>query len=621
MKKFLVIFFSLILTTGCAVVLPQNNSSVNQTGQADSTSPAVASAEAGAYQYAKPWDKEMFDGFYKQAKDVPSVGAVKGGIVPHHLLAGNIPATFFNYLSAQKPSLVVLLGPNHQNSGQTALISSLSDWQTPYGTLTTDKALVENLLKEGLVGVDEGVMRDEHSIGSLVSFVKKSLPETKILPIILKFKTPTSTLDSLIENLKKNLPADAMIVSSVDFSHYMTAPVANFHDELSQAAVIDFDYARLNRIDVDSPSSLYVLLKLMENSGAERVAYKISDNAAYVLGRPDIPETTSYFSAYFTTGDKTPQRMASLLFFGDMMLERNVKNAFDKNNGPDYLFSKLAGQENRFFLGMDAVHANLEGPFANSRRQTSKEIAFRFDPALITTLKKYNFSIFSAANNHSYDMGADGFNESNRNIGSAGLDVYGAQYRTDEDGSVLIKSIGDFKVSFIGLNDTNEPLNEEKIIELVKKAKAKSDFSVVNIHWGQEYQEISNSHQREIARALIDAGADAIIGHHPHVVQEMEIYKNRPIFYSLGNFIFDQYFSTSTQQGLSVGLVFSSPPARGGEGVVGENISVYVFPLQGSRSQVSQMPYAEKENYFSGWLAKSRLGDYKFENYNVKISL
>ena len=595
--------------TGCAVALPPKNTSLKVSPPADSGS-AENFGAVTAYQYAAPWDKEMFDGFYTLTKAVPDIGPVKGGIVPHHLVSGYMPATFFNYLSKQKPSLVVLIGPNHQNAGQMPVLTSLRDWQTPYGVLPTDQKLAENLLTTGLAGIDEGVMKSEHSIASLVSFIKKSLPETKILPIILKYKTPTSTLNELLENLKKNLPPDAVIVGSVDFSHYMTLPVANFHDELTIQAIKNFDYQRIDKLEIDSAPSLYCVLKLMDFYGDKKVGFDLHDNSATQLRQLDLAETTSHYLPMFIPGDKEPAKISSLLFFGDMMLERNVKNSFDKNGGPDYLFSALAGGENRFFEGMDAVHANLEGPFADYRRQTSKEIAFRFDPLLIPTLKKYNFSIFTAANNHSQDMGAAGFSESNKHLKDAGISVYGRQYSVDNS-SLLIKQVGDYKIGFIGVNDTNSPVPTDEITVLIKKAKDQgAEKIIINLHWGTEYQESSNARQRTLAHALIDAGADAIIGHHPHVVQEMEVYRNRPIFYSLGNFIFDQYFSSSTQIGLSVGLVFKD-----------KETSIYVFPLVGNQSQVSQMPFAAKENYWLGWQTKSRLDNHKFNDYNLKINL
>ncbi|MEQ1666048.1 MAG: CapA family protein, partial [Bdellovibrionales bacterium] len=91
---------------------------------------------------------------------------------------------------------------------------------------------------------------------------------------------------------------------------------------------------------------------------------------------------------------------------------------------------------------------------------------------------------------------------------------------------------------------------------LVKKLKAENDLVVVNIHWGTEYLLTANANQKLIAHKLIDSGADVIFGHHPHVVEPVEIYKGKAIFYSLGNFVFDQNFGDTTT-GLGVGVEFS----------------------------------------------------------------
>jgi poly-gamma-glutamate synthesis protein (capsule biosynthesis protein) len=89
----------------------------------------------------------------------------------------------------------------------------------------------------------------------------------------------------------------------------------------------------------------------------------------------------------------------------------------------------------------------------------------------------------------------------------------------------------------------------ERIRRLVKSAHAKTDFLIVSYHFGNEYQATSTLRQKTLAHLAIDSGADAVVGSHPHVVQELETYHGKPIAYSLGNFVFDQYFSTSTMAG------------------------------------------------------------------------
>jgi poly-gamma-glutamate synthesis protein (capsule biosynthesis protein) len=151
-------------------------------------------------------------------------------------------------------------------------------------------------------------------------------------------------------------------------------------------------------------------------------------------------------------------------------------------------------------------------------------------------------------------------------------------------------------------------LDDKEVVTTIQKAVGESDLVVVNIHWGDEYKTISNARQRALAHRMIDAGADIIIGHHPHVVEEMEIYHNRPIFYSLGNFVFDQYFSKETQEGLAVGVVAST-----------SSISLTIFPLQSVQSQIQQLDFESSFKYMNAWFAKSRLSEYNFNNLNNLI--
>ena len=114
-------------------------------------------------------------------------------------------------------------------------------------------------------------------------------------------------------------------------------------------------------------------------------------------------------------------------------------------------------------------------------------------------------------------------------------------------------------------------VKEEEIIKTTKTVKSLNtdNFLIVSLHWGEEYKLINSPTQQKLAHQIIEAGADLIIGHHPHVVQNIEKYQGKLIFYSLGNFIFDQYFSPDTQQGLVVGLE-----------IYPKNLVYRLFPLQ-----------------------------------------
>lgn len=536
--------------------------------------------ETADYQYAAPWDELMYERFYEQVVDPKIDKQIKGGIVPHHILGGKVIATFFDTLRQQKPSTIVLIGPNHFSRGNAQIITSDHDWKTPYGDLKIRNRVLDKLSEKGLVAFDDNVIAEEHSIYSLISFIKKSLPDTRVVPLIIKNDTDYLTLNRLVDSLTKELPKDTVIVSSIDFSHYQIPTAAAYHDEYTKGVIRSFDFNRLKNLEIDSVPSLYVLMKLMEQYGTEEVAYELHSSSAELSFAYDTEDTTSYYSPYFVKGDRDVMNPVSLMFFGDMMLDRSVKTQIEEH-GFEWLLEEIAGEEGRFFRGMDAVHVNAEGAFGNYRRETSKSIAFNFDPSLISIFYKYAISIVTLANNHSYDMGRDAFEETKENLDKHDIAYYGEQYSVDDD-ALLIKDFGNKKVGFIGINDTNSPVDVDSVISLIERSEKESDITIINAHWGVEYQLKSHPRQQFLAHAFIDAGADLIIGHHPHVIQEMEVYNDRPIFYSLGNFLFDQYFSVDTQQGIAVGTVFTNDVVR-----------VYVFPFESNKSQIDHMSYED----------------------------
>lgn len=599
MKRFTFIIFILLILTGCERTFSFFSREQTETGDKK-------------YQYSAPWDKEMYERFYtrmQRPEDLEAVGRIKGGIVPHHLLAGHIDAAFFDNLTAQDPSTVVLLGPNHFGRGFGSTISTLQDWKTPFGLVETDTKLTKKLVDQNLVVINEEVIKEEHSLYSIIPFISISIPKAKILPLALQNNMNDAEMNDFVAGLVEILPKDAVIVSSIDFSHYQTLPVADFHDELSMGVIKSFDYERLSELEIDSTSSLYILMKLMEHYGTQHVAYEQHFNSAILAGAPDAKLTTSYYSPYFTNGPPETRQVATVLHFGDIMLDRNVKNRIDKY-GTDHVLGGLAGDELRFFKGMDIVAANLEGPFADWRRETSKEIAFRFDPALIPVLKKYNFSLFSIANNHTLDMGWDGFEESKQNLSKEGIEFYGHQLRLSREDSLLNKEVGGIKFGFIGIDQTILPHSTEDIEKLILESEEENDYTIVNVHWGAEYALLkSNVWQQNLAHAMVDAGADVVVGHHPHVIQEIEVYKDRPIFYSLGNFIFDQYFSVPTQQGLGVGLVFHDT----------QGISAYIFPIESVDSRDNLIEYSQAKVLLDQLVAASRLGGYNIEDFKLDI--
>ncbi len=290
-------------------------------------------------------------------------------------------------------------------------------------------------------------------------------------------------------------------------------------------------------------------------------------------------------------------------FFGDIMLDRVVAKVMG-DKGLDYIFAKVNTPTSTFFLDANLMIANLEGPFASKRISTTKSIAFKFDPSFAKQLKIYGFDSFNLANNHSYDMGPSNVLFTRKTLKDADLGYFGDELNEGPQYTYISSS-----VAFIGLHNTYHKLNLDKVKQAIDDAHAKAKYIVVNVHWGEEYVQTSSKKQRDLAYWLVDNGVDAVIGHHPHVVEEMEVYKNKPIFYSLGNFIFDQYFSKETQEGLSVGLTF---------GESGLN-KIYILPFYSEKSQVQTMNGRRYDEFIKWFSAVSRLGDKKIVDGYIKL--
>lgn len=288
-----------------------------------------------------------------------------------------------------------------------------------------------------------------------------------------------------------------------------------------------------------------------------------------------------------------------LLFFGDLMLDRHVGEKIAAR-GPDHLFAALATSSAIDFFAYDLVSANLEGAVTDGGAHYPPLNAydFAFAPELIAGLKNYNFSFFNLANNHLADQGERGIIETEKNLNELGFYFSGcADGRTGECGSTKLR-MRNLELGMAGFSLVYRLPAEEEMIGIVAELASTTDLVVVNTHWGAEYEHGFNLTQQRLARALIEAGADIIIGHHPHVVQGMEIYEGKPIFYSLGNFIFDQYFSAATQEGLAVGITLD-----------GENMAIELLPFRSKSSQPSLMPEKEKDEFLTKFIGWSDLDD------------
>ncbi len=251
-----------------------------------------------------------------------------------------------------------------------------------------------------------------------------------------------------------------------------------------------------------------------------------------------------------------------LLFVGDIMADRGVRSVVEKNFSGDYqqLFAR-----SRAISDYDISFANLEGPVSLRGTNHGSIYSFRMDPKLIPALKKVGFDVLSVANNHAGDWGTEAFYDTISQIAEYDmLSVGGGYDRTDATAVKVLERNG-MRIGFLGFTDVGPDwlevgIKNEGILRaadgdfdtLIANAAKQVDALVVSFHFGDEYQPLSNARQKALARRAIENGARVVVGHHPHVVQELERYNGGVIAYSLGNFVFDQSFSPETMQGLGL---------------------------------------------------------------------
>ena len=240
----------------------------------------------------------------------------------------------------------------------------------------------------------------------------------------------------------------------------------------------------------------------------------------------------------------------TLLFGGDMMFDRYLRTIARRESGA-FLF----GNTGELLTSADLVIANLEGPITDhtSVSETSvigsrENYVFTFDPGVARLLHEEHIDVVNLGNNHSLNFGKEGVIQTNAYLTEAGVGYFGSPLPEDE--RFLIRDIRGTRVALVNYNEFVWQ-GKEKALADIAEVRDEADVIILYTHWGTEYVPATESVKR-LAREFVDAGADLVIGSHPHVIQESEVYQGKTIYYSLGNFIFDQYFSPETTAGLLV---------------------------------------------------------------------
>ncbi|MDF2872668.1 MAG: hypothetical protein K0R05_4243 [Anaerocolumna sp.] len=280
-----------------------------------------------------------------------------------------------------------------------------------------------------------------------------------------------------------------------------------------------------------------------------------SEENTTVVPKPSEPDDSQVSEGSVTevpkpTVTEEPWKDITMLFTGDIYLSDVVVNAY-KGKGIEAVVEKNLLSE---MQGADITMSNQEFAFSTGGTAAEdKQYTFRVNPDYITSFQDMGIDIVTLANNHTMDFGLTALEDSFNTLKGAGIEYVGAGRNLSDARKIHYSESQGKTIAFLaasrvipvyewnateskaGLLTTYDPT---LLLEDIKTAKDNSDYVVVYLHWGIERAELPKDYQRSLAKQYIDAGADLVIGSHPHVLQGLEYYKGKPIVYSLGNYIF-----------------------------------------------------------------------------------
>ena len=242
----------------------------------------------------------------------------------------------------------------------------------------------------------------------------------------------------------------------------------------------------------------------------------------------------------------------TMVFSGDILLSSYVLNNYE-NSGIDGVVSEELLRE---MQNADLTMVNEEFPFsARGTQAQDKQFTFRVDPSYVKILQEMGIDVVTLANNHALDYGTEALTDTFQTLDGAGIAYVGAGDSKERAAEAYITELGGKTFGFLAASrvipevswniDNQQPgmlctYDSTALCEAIKKAKENCDYVAVYVHWGIERENMPQDYQRQLGKAYIDAGADIMIGSHPHVLQGIEYYNGKPIVYSLGNYIFNQ---------------------------------------------------------------------------------
>ena len=258
------------------------------------------------------------------------------------------------------------------------------------------------------------------------------------------------------------------------------------------------------------------------------------------------------------TGDSEPEdQSVEMIFAGDIYPDEDVLAAYDASGIDGILSEEFQSIMNQ----ADITIVNEEFPFGTTgTAETDKQYTFRVDPSYITMFQEMGIDGVTLANNHTLDYGDQAIEETFALLDSVDIKYTGAGDTIDRSKELIIYEVNGKTIGFLAASrvipkaswnvENHQPgvfctYDETALCQAIEEAEEVCDFTVVYVHWGVERATTPEDYERTLAQAYVDAGADLVIGSHPHVLQGFEYYNGVPIIYSMGNYIFHDTISST----------------------------------------------------------------------------
>jgi AmmeMemoRadiSam system protein B len=485
---------------------------------------------------------EPFPAFYPDAglftaalarKAPPAIPwRVTGLTVPHHLLAVDLLADAFARLDGQDYHRVIILCPDHFRRAKAPFAVAGRDFQSCLGTVAVDAEAVERLRACPLVEVSE-LFAKEHGIQALTPFLARRFPQAKLVAVAIRRNTTPGQWDTLGAALAPLLDDKTLLIESTDFSHYLPPAAATRLDQQTLRLLADPDPAKLAALKqprhVDSRGALYLQRKLQQDIHAATPVTVASRNSQYYAKTP-VTRSTSYLVQYYGP-DPTPlpggQRF---VFAGDVFFGRFMAKLLARP-GKRRELVRLVRQATD---GAPLV-VNLEGVLRPRCPDLPgpHTLCMATRPSL-ALLRELGVKAAVLANNHTNDLGPAARARMARSLRRAGITPILAGQTRD---------LGPFRLAALTDLDNSDPrrsnlLARADLDRLAKPGAAKPLF--VMLHWGLEFAPGPGQREQTLADTLIRAGAQCIIGAHPHRAWPLTCDATACQAWSLGNFLFDQ---------------------------------------------------------------------------------